>query len=335
MGCGNPFPELCLESGVADDSTVNPLVVCLLGVLGYAWNPTEENPFRKVLFLSYKQGPDPTHVKQPDAPQYGKGVNDIWFVLYYTFFFSFTREFIMQRILQPFAHHCGIFKKQKVARFMEQAYTAVYFGIFGPFGYYLLQAAYWLQQAIVLVLQLEKPRKDFKELILHHIVTVTLIFLSYRFHFTWIGLAVFWTHDVSDFFLAVSKTLNYIDHYLVAPWFALFIGMWIYMRHYLFFVVYWSVLTKFRTVGLWELDWDLQHYKCWIAQYIATVLLGALQAINLFWLFLIFRVAIRFVVSKEAVDERSEDEGEDDSSSSNQGEEKQDSVEYVSSLAMS
>jgi acyl-CoA-dependent ceramide synthase len=73
--------------------------------------------------------------------------------------------------------------------------------------YYLFQAAYWAQQAIVLVLGLEKPRKDFKELVFHHIVTLALIGLSYRFHFTHIGIAVYVTHDISDLFLAVSVAL--------------------------------------------------------------------------------------------------------------------------------
>lgn len=56
----------------------------------------------------------------------------------------------------------------------------------------------------VMMLGLEKPRKDFRELVAHHIVTLALIGLSYRFHFTYIGIAVYITHDVSDFFLAVS-----------------------------------------------------------------------------------------------------------------------------------
>ena len=122
---------------------------------------------------------------------------------------------------------------------MEQVYTAIYFSIFGPFGlyvmygtpiwyfdtnamyetfphrthdgmfkaYYLLQASYWTQQIIVLCLGQEKPRKDFKELVMHHIITLALIGLSYRFHFTWMGLAIYITMDVSDFFLAVSYLL--------------------------------------------------------------------------------------------------------------------------------
>lgn len=147
----------------------------------------------------------------------------------------------MQNIIRPIAIWFGIRNAGKQARFVEQFYTAIYFAVFGPFGlwvmsrtpvwyfntagmyegfphrahesyfkvYYLLQAAYWAQQAIVLVLMLEKPRKDFKELVLHHIVTLALIFLSYRFHFTYMGIAVYITHDISDFFLAVSPTTPY------------------------------------------------------------------------------------------------------------------------------
>ena len=166
---------------------------------------------------------------------FGKGKQDLSFVAFYTIVLSFTREFLMQRAIRPLAMACGIRRRAKMCRFMEQAYTALYFSVFGPFGlyvmsrsslwyfnttamfegfphrthegvfkaYYLLQASYWSQQAIVLVLQLEKPRKDFKELILHHVVTLALIGLSYRFHFTYMGLAVYITHDISDFFLAV------------------------------------------------------------------------------------------------------------------------------------
>lgn len=148
---------------------------------------------------------------------------------------SFTREFIMQEILKPMARWHGLKSRAKQARYMEQMYTALYFGILGPTGmfvmsrtpvwyfntramyenfphtthdavfkfYYLFQAAYWAQQAIVLLLGMEKPRKDFKELVGHHIVSLALIGLSYRFHFTYMGLAVYITHDISDFFLAV------------------------------------------------------------------------------------------------------------------------------------
>src|SRR6266581_739084 len=41
--------------------------------------------------------------------------------------------------------------------------------------YYLMQMAYWFQQLIVLALRLEKPRKDYNELIAHHFVTLWMV----------------------------------------------------------------------------------------------------------------------------------------------------------------
>jgi len=213
---------------------VLPLVI-LLGFLSlYAINPAESNPVHHFIFLSYRLPASAANPGEP--PQYGKGLWDIAFVAFYTVVLSFTREFIMQEILRRTARWAGLRSRSKQARYMEQMYTAIYFGILGPAGmyvmsrspvwyfntsafyegfphkthdacfkfYYLFQAAYWAQQAIVLVLGMEKPRKDFKELVGHHIVSLALIGLSYRFHFTRIGLAVYITHDISDFFLAVS-----------------------------------------------------------------------------------------------------------------------------------
>jgi acyl-CoA-dependent ceramide synthase len=218
---------------------LNPLIVCIIVLAVFAVNPTTSNPVYCALFLSYPleraKGSDPT---QPI--HYGKGSKDLAFVAFYTVLLSFTREFVMQRFLRPLAIRAGMKSRAKQARFMEQMYTALYFAVFGPLGlyvmsrtpvwyyntvgmyegfphqtheglfkaYYLLQASYWTQQMIVLLLMLEKPRKDFKELVAHHFITLSLIWLSYRFHFTYMGLAVYITHDISDFFLAVSTQLS-------------------------------------------------------------------------------------------------------------------------------
>lgn len=213
----------------------------LLVLLGYAINPTPSNPLHKAIFISYALPSDSPLIpswarNEPNMPTYyGKGVDDFKFVAFYVVVLSFTREFLMQRVIRPLARMGGITSRRKQSRFMEQVYTAMYFVIFGPLGlyvmsrtpvwyfntdamyetfphrahdavfkaYYLLQASYWAQQAIVLLLLLEEPRKDFKELVAHHVLTLALIWLSYRFHFTYMGIAVYVTHDISDFFLAV------------------------------------------------------------------------------------------------------------------------------------
>ncbi|KAG6017567.1 hypothetical protein E4U41_004178 [Claviceps citrina] len=319
-----------------------PLALLAVFLSGYALNPTEANPIHNFIFLSYRLPRESL-----DAPvQYGKGRWDLAFVAFYTVVLSFTREFIMQEVLRPWARRAGL-KRSKQARFMEQAYTAIYFFILGPAGmyvmsktpvwyfntrgmyegfphrtheasikfYYLFQAAYWAQQAIVLVLGLEKARKDFKELVAHHIVSLSLIGLSYRFHFTYIGLAVYTTHDISDFFLASSKVLNYLDHPIVGPYFFLFVCVWVYMRHVINLKIIWSLFTEFRTVGPFELDWATEQYKCWISQYFTAGLLASLQALNLFWLFYIVRIAYRFIRDSTANDDRSDDEDDDEAQS--------------------
>jgi len=66
--------------------------------------------------------------------------------------------------------------------------------------------------------------------------------------------------------------------------------------------------SQFASIGPYQLNWETQQYKCWISQYITFGLLAALQAVNLFWLFLILRILWRVVASmgEEHRDERSE-----------------------------
>ncbi|KAJ2894831.1 hypothetical protein MKZ38_007196 [Zalerion maritima] len=326
----------------AKHTWIIPLVILSVFMALYALNPTEDNPISHFIFLSYKLPPSPDAT--PDAPpQYGKGKWDFALVAFYTVVLSFTREFVMQELLRPLARYSGLKSRGKQARFMEQMYTAVYFGLLGPAGiyvmsrtpvwyfnttgmyenfphktheaifkfYYLFQAAYWAQQAIVLVLGMEKPRKDFNELVAHHIVSLSLIGLSYRFHFTYMGLAVYITHDVSDFFLATSKTLNYVDHFLVEPYFFLFMCVWVYSRHYLNLRIITSMFYGFKTIGPYELNWETEQYKCDLSFFISLGLLSSLQILNMFWFFYIVRIAYRFMVDRTATDDRSETDHSD------------------------
>jgi acyl-CoA-dependent ceramide synthase len=92
----------------------------------------------------------------------------------------------------------------------------------------------------------------------------------------------------------------------------MFVGWWIYLRHFLNLKILWAVLTEFRTVGPFELNWETQQYKCWISQYITFGLLASLQAVNLFWLFLILRILANYIFTSVAKDERSDDEDEEE-----------------------
>ncbi|KAJ5502104.1 TRAM1-like protein [Penicillium fimorum] len=336
-----PFPLLRRCKHFAGKRTWTiPLALVLAFLSLYALNPTESNPISHFIFLSYRV--ESLNGDSSTPTQYGKGLWDIAFVSFYVLVLSFTREFIMQEILRPLAAS-RIKSRGKQARFMEQAYTVLYFGVLGPAGlyvmrqtpvwyfntrgmyelfphrthaaefkfYYLFEAAYWAQQAIVMLLGLEKRRKDFMELVAHHIVTLALIALSYRFHFTYMGIAVYITHDISDFFLAVSKSLHYIAPDIMIPFYVTSMGAWIYLRHVLNLRILYSLLTEFRTVGPYELNWETQQYKCWISNLITFGLLAVLQALNLFWLYCLLRSAFKFLATGEKKDDRSEpDESE-------------------------
>lgn len=84
------------------------------------------------------------------------------------------------------------------------------------------------------------------------------------------------------------------------------------MRHYINLHILYAVLTEFRTVGPFDLNWETQQYKCWISQIITFGLLAALQAVNIFWLVLILRILWRFVTTPVLADERSEGEDDDE-----------------------
>lgn len=68
--------------------------------------------------------------------------------------------------------------------------------------YYLAQFAFWLQQ--ILVVNIEERRKDYHQMLTHHIVTSSLIFASYGHHHTRVGNVILCLMDVVDIILPVS-----------------------------------------------------------------------------------------------------------------------------------
>jgi acyl-CoA-dependent ceramide synthase len=84
--------------------------------------------------------------------------------------------------------------------------------------------------------------------------------------------------------------------------------MWVYLRHYLNLRILASLLFEFRTIGPYELNWETEQYKCLLSNVITFALLAALQALNIFWLFFIVRIAYRIAVLNIKEDERSDNE---------------------------
>lgn len=280
-----------------------------------------------------------------DGDLYEKGPLDLVFTAAYTVYIMILRDFIMRFVLRPLARRYGINKAGKVLRFQEQCFLVIYCAIATPAGlkimhdtnqlwffrtagfyegyphrlhtaafksFYLLEAAFWLSQSAVILFGLEKRRRDFRVFAFHHVVTLALIGLSYRFHFTYFGLPMFITMDTSDFFLASSKVLNYLDSPLQFPFFTIFVGVWIYCRHYLNLIMMWSIFTEYATVGPYEFSFAREQFKCGIARVVTFLLLAALQAVNLYWLKLLLGVGLQILQRQPPKDTRSDDEDDNE-----------------------
>jgi len=177
--------------------------------------------------------------------------------------------------------------------------------------YYLLQFSYWLQQFLVLALRLEKPRSDYLELVIHHIVTLWLICWSYLLNLTVIGNAVFISMDIPDSFLALTKLMNYTEMTGRNVCFVVFLLLWSYFRHYLNLLMIKSAWLEMHLIPDWAKQWSPQEgvWLVWWMQYQVVFPIVLLQMVNLFWYFLIWRIFFRAIFAREAVqDERSDDE---------------------------
>ncbi|GJE84207.1 longevity assurance proteins LAG1/LAC1 [Phanerochaete sordida] len=301
------------------------------------------NPFEPLLFISHRV-PGSTE----EDPRYQKGWFDLVFIAYNIIFWSFVRQSFLIYVCKPTARYFGIRKEAKIDRFGEQAYATAYFLVMGSWGlrvmsqlptwwyrtehfwidyphwdmqpelkrYYLMQAAYWCHQFLVLVLKLEKPRKDYQELVAHHFVTLWLIGWSYLINLTRIGNAVYVSMDVPDTFLGLSKVLNYIqyDKTKIAV-FTVLLATWSYFRHYLNIVMLWSVWTQFDLMPETSKRWEPKDgvWLVWWMKYQIFAPIFLLQLLNLFWYFLILRIAYRALhQGSKTTDDRSDDEGDDE-----------------------
>ena len=106
--------------------------------------------------------------------------------------------------------------------------------------------------------------------------------------------------DIPDAFFAFSKLLNYIDlkrAKIVS--FLVFLCVWTYFRHYLNFVMLWSVYSEFSLMPETSKRWAPEDgvWMVWWMKWQVFAPLVLLQALNLFWYYLILRVLYMCVVS--------------------------------------
>ncbi|KAI8336885.1 TLC domain-containing protein [Blakeslea trispora] len=272
--------------------------------------------------------------------RFEKSFWDLAFLFFYICVFTALRAATMDYVLMPLAKYANVSTK-KYQRFSEQSWSFFYYTsafLFGTYVmkdepwwfdstyfwrdypvtdytksfkyYYLVQFAFWLQQ--IFVLQIEAPRKDYKELVMHHINTLLLVSLSYCCNFTRVGNAVFVCMDLPDAFLALAKTLNYACPGLICNTvFGLMVCSWMYSRVYIYGCIIVSTLTEPDLyVPVFKLDPLDGHWFPYFVKYIIAGLMIGLYLLILFWTVMIFKVIYKICTDTEPKDVRSDDEDE-------------------------
>lgn len=226
---------------------------------------------------------------------------------------------------------------KKITKFIEAAWRFIFYTTFVCIGYYTLfdPTAVWIQVTLeyfrgwplhpvttamhfyylvelgAYLHQLawtEVTRSDATEMIIHHIVTILLIAISYLTNFVRVGTVVLFLHDISDILLESAKCINYASkakgheflRIVTDTLFGAFAITFFVTRLYFYprMVLY---PTLFESV--------LEFGRNWAGYYVFNGLLLALQALHIFWFYLISRMIYKLIVNGGVEkDERSDDD---------------------------
>ncbi|XP_076215694.1 ceramide synthase 4-like isoform X2 [Aptenodytes patagonicus] len=143
------------------------------------------------------------------------------------------------------------------------------------------------------------PQQDFKEQIIHHIATITLIFVSYCANLIRFGMIIMLVHDASDYILELAKMLHYMKWKQVCEAvFIVFAVVFIISRLVIFpLITYYYFVTKFQ----------LFLISCLI-----NTFLMVLQLLHVFWSYLIIQMIFSVILhGAKRKDARSDTEESD------------------------
>lgn len=193
---------------------------------------------------------------------------------------------------------------------------------------FISQIALWLFQAYRHVF-VNQRKKDYYELFIHHIATLSLCYVAYDRYYH-LGLLILFLHDFSDILIDTLKLLNLCkisgseDYFLLETEYVLTCAVWSYERLYLLPYLF---LQKGLAV-CWKLYSDVPRIEMLKAEWIFLLQIACLVVLYIlhwYWFILLLRIGLRaFVTEREnirqvtkegyegASDTESEDEDEDE-----------------------
>jgi hypothetical protein len=170
--------------------------------------------------------------------------------------------------------------------------------------FYLFELGFYVHSVYAHV-AIEIRRKDFVEMLVHHVATFALIAISYSTRFVAVGTLIVCLHDLSDILLETAKQYIYLGRETMANlWFAIWVLSWIVLRlvYFPFFILPGS---------LWISPGKIGRYPHWAS---CAVMLIVLQILHIFWTWMIARMIWRMFAGGDKVRDTREDDNTDESS---------------------
>ena len=176
--------------------------------------------------------------------------------------------------------------------------------------FYMVETSYYVSSFVLLLVRPKK--KDFVEMAFHHVVTASLLLLSYTTGYMRIGAVVMYLHNIFDPFMLFAKCTHYAGiPVLPDVSFAICAGAFAVPRLYFYpSAIHYAWLgvcvgNKTCPGGVWDKT---------PVEFSLIGLLVALLPIHVFWFIMIVKVLVTALSSKGVQgDVRSDSEGEDES----------------------
>ena len=173
--------------------------------------------------------------------------------------------------------------------------------------YYQVELGSYIHQ----LMWTEVTRSDALEMIIHHVATISLIFLSWLSCFYRIGSTILLTHDVADIFMEAAKCFNYASKAKGQKWASTICDTLFGIFTIVFFVTRLVLYPRYMVYSL-LVEAPTTFGGSWPGYWVFGGLLCTLVCLHVFWFVLICRMIRKLMTTGIEKDERSDDEEEDD-----------------------
>ncbi|CAJ0575158.1 unnamed protein product, partial [Mesorhabditis spiculigera] len=186
------------------------------------------------------------------------------------------------------------------------------------YWYYTIETAFYWSLLFGHVF-FDVRRHDFFQMLLHHTVTLLLLYISWTMNMVRVGTLILFSHDAADIFLELGKLFRYANwQTLLSIDFVVLLVVWMGTR--LFYYPFWIINSiVFDAPALIQADYSWGNiFQRPIVPRVLMVMLCTLLLLHVFWTWILLQIGYQAITTPTGVDdirEESESDSEDDSAS--------------------